>query len=146
MEEPTLKDFLHEWYVKFVDGEEPWLQPGWRLLIGTGEQGATAPWFSEDFETCVGFTILDGQGQVKLSTSQQQEYQEPIYLLYVSGHLRWAGFAKDDQGNPTPLRIYISLSRAEMLSGDHYDSLYGSSTWGDPDQVGVWGADGRPPG
>jgi hypothetical protein len=133
----SVKDFVGTWNVKWVDGQKPWFQRGWSLLIATDERGAKGPWLNGEYETCLGFTVLDGDQEIELSTRQQEERNQPIAFLFRNGGLFWEGFYKGQ-----PLWIRISLAESRTVSGDRYLSLYGSTTWGDPEQVGVWGADG----
>lgn len=139
----SVKDFTGTWYVWWGDGERPFLQKGWKIVLGTSEDGAQQPFLSEDYEVLMGFSILspngDGTWTPVFSTADQE--QQPLNLLFAGGSLRWSGFY---QGQP--LRIYISACEASTLSGQTSISLYGSTVFGDPDQVGVWGANDRPPG
>ena len=132
-------DFIGSWTVKWVAGQEPFLQEEWTLFIGTGTQGDSPPFFTGEYAVAVGFTVMNGQDQVELSTTTPPGHQ-PLELMLVGNTLRWTGYY--DQ---KPLHIYISLSATET-TGATYISLYGSTIWGDPDQVGVWGTDARPPG
>jgi hypothetical protein len=138
----TVSTFLGSWSVQWVSGRRPFLQAGWTVLIGTGTKGDTLPSFSGEYAVCVGFTVLDAGGNVRLSTTPQngEEPQQPLVLLFDGASLRWSGYYEQE-----PLNIYISLSTTKT-TGVSYVSLYGSTTWGDPDQVGVWGTDARPPG
>jgi hypothetical protein len=136
-------NFIGAWNVQWVSGEKPFLQGGWTVLIGTGTNGDRPPFLTGEYAIAVGFTVLNGQNRIALSTSPRisgETPEEPLELLFVGDTLRWAGFYEQQ-----PLHIYISLSVAQT-TGEAYLSLYGSTTWGDPDQVGVWGADARPPG
>jgi hypothetical protein len=135
----TVAPFIGKWYVQWVSGEAPFVQTNCTMLIGTGAaDGAPAPQLSEDYEVCVGFSLLDPNGNPILSSASSD--QEPLLLVFSRGTLRGFGFYQ-----LRPLRIYISLAEAQMLDGSTYLSLYASTTIGDPDQVGVWGADGNPP-
>ena len=133
-----VKDFVGTWTVRWVAGEEPWMSPGWTLVIGTGTQGAEYPFLNAEYETCVGFTVLDAQGAAQLSTADQPDHNQPLALLYSGNTLRWAGYYKGQ-----PLRIFISAAEAQMPGGETSVTIYGSTVFRDPDQVGVWGADGE---
>lgn len=139
----NVKDFTGTWYVWWVDGQESFLQKGWKIVLGTNEDGAKIPFLSPEFQVLMGFSILspgsDGTWTPVFSTQDQQ--QQPLELLFADGSLRWAGYH-----NGKPLRIYISACEANTAVGDSVISLYGSTVLGDPDQVGVWGANDRPPG
>ncbi len=135
----SVKDFVKVWRVRWVAGVNPWLQEGWTIAIGTGSEtlGDRAPYLDGQYQTCVGFAVLDGE-TVKLSSKDQDEYLQPLALLFAGDTLRWSGWL-----DGKPLRLYISYSETKDPSGDvTYGSLYGSTTFGDPDQVSVWGADG----
>ncbi|HSF38344.1 MAG TPA: hypothetical protein VLT87_01045 [Thermoanaerobaculia bacterium] len=136
-------DFIGSWNVQWVSGRQPFLQEGWTIFIGTDTRGDHPPSLTGEYAVVVGFTVLNGQDQVELSTTPsngEEPPHQPLELLLDGDTLRWAGYYEQQ-----PLHIYISLSVAQT-TGDPYLSLYGSTTWGDPDQVGVWGADARPPG
>lgn len=135
-------DFVGSWTVQWVSGRKPFLNSGWTLLIGTDTEGDSPPFLSAECSVCVGFTVLAGDGAVELSTTPQNgaDPHQPLALLFDGSNLRWTGYYEQQ-----PLSVYISLSTTQT-TGDPYRSLYGSTTWGDPDQVGVWGADARPPG
>lgn len=135
----SVKDFVGVWTVRWVTGENPFLQEEWTIALGTGNEtwGDKAPFLDGEYETCVGFAVLDGETK-KLSSNDLDEYGQPLALLFSEGTLRWSGLYEGQA-----LRIYISYSATEDVSGEvTYASLYGSTTYGDPDQVSVWGADG----
>ncbi len=135
----TVKDFVGTWIVRWVTGENPWLQEGWTISIGTGDEtlGDTAPFLDGAYQICVGFSVFDGE-KVVLSSNDQDESHQPLVLLFTGDTLRWSGWYEGQA-----LRIYISYSSTEDAAGETtYASLYGSTTYGDPDQVSVWGADG----
>jgi hypothetical protein len=140
----SVGDFIGSWTIKWVTGEQPFLQANWTILIGTGTNGANLPSFTGEWAVCVGFAVLDADGDVELSTTPQNGDEptphQPLLLLFDGSSLRWEGYYKQK-----PLNIYISLSTTQT-TGTPYVSLYGSTTLGDPDQVGVWGTDARPPG
>ena len=136
-------DFIGSWTIKWVAGQKPFLQEEWTLFIGTNTHGDSPPSFTGEYAVVVGFTVMNGQSQVELSTTTQPTQDpphQPLELMFVGNTLRWTGYY-DQQ----PLHIYISLSASET-TGATYLSLYGSTIWGDPDQVAVWGTDARPPG
>ena len=139
----NVKDFTGNWYVKWVDGEDPFLHKDWKIVLGTNTDGAREPFLSPEYQVLMGFAILsrDGDGGWTPVFGTQDQNQQPLDLLFSDGTLRWIG---SYQGKP--LRIYISLCEAETAGGGRSLSLYGSTVFGDPDQVGVWGANDRPPG
>lgn len=139
----NIGDFVGSWTVQWIAGSKPALETDWQLLIGTGTEGDKPPFLDQDFAVCVGFTLLDENGKVEISTTPPngEDPQQDLLFLLDGGTLRWAGYY---QG--MPLRIYVSVAVARTAGDSSYTALYGSTTWGDPDQVGVWGADARPPG
>jgi hypothetical protein len=141
----SIGDFIGTWKVNWVDGENPWFQPGWILMIGTGSgYGDEPPSFTGDWQVRVGFAVLDltqSSTPIQLSTDQDQEDRhQPLELLLYGDQLRWKGYYETK-----PLYIYISLSETWTPGGDRYLTLYGSTTYGDPEQVAVWGGSGAPP-
>ena len=140
----NIGDFIGAWQVNWVDGEAPWFQPGWTLMIGTNSSyGDEGPGFTGEFQVRVGFAVLDPSqpNSVQLSTALDQgERQQPLWLLLYGNQLRWEGYYAGK-----PLYIYVSLSDTETPAGGRYLTLYGSTTYGDPEQVAVWGGSGTPP-
>jgi hypothetical protein len=139
----NVKDFVGDWYIWWVDGGNSFLQKGWKIVLGTTQDGAKEPFLSPEYQVLLGFSILspngDGTWTPVFSSGDQQ--QQPLELLFADGTLRWAGYY-----GGKPLRIYISACEASTTVGDSSIALYGSTVVGDPDQVGVWGAGDRPPG
>jgi hypothetical protein len=138
----TIANFIGVWYVKWVagsqsEGEAPYIAPGYTMYIGTGTHGDTPAQLTDTYETVVGFSLLDGDGTVVIPN---EEEHQPSSFVFVNGTLRWNGFWLLQ-----PVRIYISLGETVSPSGVRTYSIYASTTYGDPDQVGVWGADGNPP-
>lgn len=131
-------DFVGEYTITQVGAAEPVLRGGMRLLIGTDEAIAPPPTLTDGYFLVVGFALLDEEGAPVLSTADTR--QQPLVLLYEEGALRWAGYY-----GGKPLRIFISLCQTEGPGGMPYKALYGTTLLGDPDQVGVWGADGNAP-
>ena len=115
------------------------LKAGYQLVIGTGENHATPPFLTEGYKTCVGFAVLDETGAPVLTSGDGEN--DPLLFVFTGGTLRYAGYY-----NQLPLRIYISMAEAMMPTiGTVYPAIYGTTASGDPDQVGVWGAEGNPP-
>lgn len=143
--ENNIANFLGTWYVKWATGQRlesglpPYIASGYTMLIGTGTQGDFPPRLTGTYDVAVGFALVNANGEVVLS-SEDEEHQ-PVQFLLLDGTLRWTGYWS---GEPT--RIYISLGETVSPSGVTTYSLYASTTYGDPDQVGVWGADGNPHG
>jgi hypothetical protein len=61
-------------------------------------------------------------------------------LLVGGGQLGWNGSYKGGT-----LYVYISAAETWMPGGRKSVHLYGSSTYGDPEQMAVWGGSGTPP-
>lgn len=139
----NVKDFTGTWYVWWVDGENSFLQKGWKIVLGTAMDGAREPFLSPEYQILLGFSILspNGDGTWTPVFSTQDQQQQPLELVFADGSLRWTGYH-----GGKPLRIYISACEANTAAGTSSISLYGSTVVGDPDQVGVWGASDRPPG
>lgn len=134
----SVKPFVGRWHVGMIGNPAGFLQPGYQLLIGTGKHGAKEPALNDDFEVVVGCAVLDSKGEPALAGEGSDQALE---MLFANGTLRYAGYYKD-----APIRLYISM--AEAISPDGvttYPAIYGTTTSGDPDQVGVWGAEGNPP-
>ncbi len=133
----SVKPFVGAWTINWVSGRSP-VQQQWQLLIGTGStHGDFAPTLSPDYDVTVGFALLDGEGNPVLATGGQD--QQLLPMMFTNGTLRCAG-VHDDK----PVRVYVSVADAQLADGTVAFSLYGTTTIGDPDQVGVWGADGNP--
>jgi hypothetical protein len=129
--------YIGTWNVQWMSGEVPFVQENCQMLIGTGTQGASAPFLSPGFDVCVGFALLAVDGTPIITTEDGDD--QPLILVLSHGTLRGAGYYQK-----RPFRIYISLAEAQLVNGQTYLSLYASTYIGDPDQVGVWGADGNP--
>ena len=135
----NIGSFKDEWYIWWVDGQTPIFHRGDKLVIGTGEDGAAAPFFGPGGEVCVGATILRPDGAGGWQRILSSEGSDPLAL--TDGNLRWIGI--DPEGHP--VRIYISVAEAMSRDDQVFRSLYGSTLHGDPDQVAVWGANDTPP-
>lgn len=129
-------DFVGSWKINWAPGPvQEKLQAGW-ILIGTGSPyGDTAPALNEEFAIQVGFAILGQDGSPVLTDGN-----EPLVFLFDGSVLRWKGYFEQQP-------LYIDISAAEVVTpqGNRYVSIYGNTTQGDPDQVGVWGGTGSPP-
>jgi hypothetical protein len=131
--------FIGAWTIGQISNPNSFFQSGWQLCIGTGQHGDRPPFLTAGYDVCVGFAVLNQLGGIVLATGEAEN--DPLLLLFTNGALRYAGYYKQ-----SPLRIYISM--VEVLKptlGLIYPAIYGSSVVGDPDQVGVWGAEGNPP-
>jgi hypothetical protein len=136
---PNVGPFIKTWYVGMTGNPSGFLQPGYQLLLGTGKHGAKKPFLNDEYEVAVGFAVLDAKGKPVLTGKNSPN--QPLIMLFVNGTLRYVGSYKDSL-----LRIYISMAEAHLSNGDTtYPAIYGTTTSGDPDQVGVWGAEGSPP-
>jgi hypothetical protein len=139
----NIDSFMGIWPINFATG--PLTQPGKALQdvgsieIGTGDNGASAPFLSDmDYEVKVGFALLDTSGGVIFTSDSG-----PLLSL-VGEQLRWHGLYEDQELN-------INIALAEVFRKDSEDRgghpyLFGCTVYGDPDQVGVWGGSGTPGG
>jgi hypothetical protein len=136
-------DFVGSWKINWAPGPvQEKLQAGW-ILIGTDSAyGDSAPELNKEFAIQVGFAILDQDGAPVLTSQQQKAAgaNEPLLFLFEGSVLRWKGYFEQEP-------LYIDISAAEVVTpqGNRYVSIYGNTTQGDPDQVGVWGGTGSPP-
>ena len=139
----SINDFVGTWYIQYKSGgEKTPLQNGWQLEIGTGENGAKEPFLSAEGAVCVGFALLDpgsSPPEVIIATDDH-EGNQPALLRLTGDQLRWKGYYQQQ-----PAYIYISAAQTLTPDGASYIHLYGSSTWGDPEQMAVWGGSGTPP-
>ena len=135
----TINFFKGEWYVWWADGLDPIVQRGYKLVIGTGKDGATEPFVGPNGEVCVGATLLRPDGNGGWVPVHSSAGSHPLRL--VDGSLYWIGVDSEEH----PLRIYISVAEGETVDQQVFRSLYGTKLHGDPDQVVVWGANDNPP-
>ena len=129
-------DFIGNYTIRHVSTQnpDPLLQVNGKFCIGTNEYGDTEPSLAGGGFIVVGFSILGSSGDVVFST--QDEQGTPLQLALVESNLRWAGFY---QGRP--LRIYISEYKITSPGGIVTRGIYATNVYGDPEQVGIWGAD-----
>ena len=154
-------NFVNSWGIKWRDGVEGHgIQQGWTLLIGTGsDYGDSEPFFSPspDYEVRVGFSMINQDGAVELSTEppgprvpRAPGYRQPgqdMSLFLIGEQLCWRGELGVEIGGELlirPFEVYISVAPT-LAGGEKTVKLYGSSTWGDPEQMAVWGGSGTPP-
>jgi len=133
--------FIGKWYIQFTGGVA-WLQEDWILMIGTdSEYGDKPPFLTEEYAVCVGFAVLDLKdgSPVQLSTEDHPGNQ-PLVLRLTGEQLRWKGYYKQQ-----PLYIYIAAAETWTPVGEKYTHIFGSTTYGDPEQMAVWGGSGTPP-
>jgi hypothetical protein len=139
-----ISTFVGQWYIQYTGGVEgTFLRDGWILYIGTGSSfGDQKPFLTEEYAVCVGFALVDPndpENPVQLSTGDPDANQ-PAVLRLTGEQLRWAGYYKGQ-----PVYIYISAAETLVPGAKKYVHLFGSTTYGDPDQVAVWGGSGTPP-
>jgi hypothetical protein len=140
-----ISTFIGQWYIQYTGGVEgTFLQDGWILYLGTGSSyGDQKPFLNEEYAVCVGFAVVDPSDPdnpvVQLSTGDPGNNQ-PLVLRLTGEQLRWAGYYKGQ-----PVYIYISAAETVVPGVKTYVHLFGSTTYGDPDQVAVWGGSGTPP-
>jgi len=72
-------------------------------------------------------------------STDDPEGNQPAVLRLTGEQLRWAGYY-----NQQPAYIYISAAQTLTPDGN-YTNLFGATTYGDPEQVAVWGGSGTPP-
>jgi hypothetical protein len=141
-----IANFVGTWYIHLQDGStDHGMQKDSTLLIGTGsEYGDIPPFLTEEYAVCVGFAILDENGVVELSTDPPSDSgpapHQALLLRLTGDQLRWKGYYMQQ-----PLYIYISAAQTWTPGGEQYTHLFGSSTYGDPEQMAVWGGSGTPP-
>ncbi len=135
-----IADFIGEYNVTTTSAESA-LQPGMQLHIGNEQFGAAPPELTDGYYLTVGFAVLDQAGAPVLTTGDGSPDGVPLVLVYDEGTLWWKGFHEGE-----PLRIYLSLAQGVTLGGLPFKAVYGTTLVGDPEQVGVWGADGNPSG
>lgn len=138
--------FVGTWYIQHKSGAEGTpLENGWILEIGTGRFGAQPPFLTEEYAVCVGFALIDPQdptNPIVLSTDGH-EGEQPALLRLTGDQLRWKGYY-----NQQPTYIYIAAAVTLVPVGpvgENYVHLFGSTTFGDPEQMAVWGGSGTPP-
>jgi hypothetical protein len=143
--------FIGTWPINFATG--PLTQPGKPLEnlgsieIGTGSNGASAPVLcATDYEVKVGFALLDTAGGVIFSSSSIGSSGSGPLLSLVGEQLRWHGPYQGSDGVPRELNINIALAvvyrGTDPEGSGTYSYLFGSTVYGDPDQVAVWGGSG----
>jgi hypothetical protein len=135
-----IAEFIGEYNVT-TSSEESVLQQGMKLHIGDGKHGATQPVLTDGYFITVGFAVVDQDGAPVLTTGDEGPTSVPLVLIYEDGTLWWKGFF-----NNAPLRVYLSLAQGATVGGLPFKAIYGTTLVGDPEQVGVWGADGSPSG
>ena len=141
-------NFIGKWHIQWTAGvDQKLMQQDYVLRIGTGSPlGDQAPRLTGEHAVIVGFAIVDPAGKkVLLSTDgtvdgEAADPHQALWLRLTGSQLRWKGYY---QGQP--LYIYISAAATFTPGGNRYIHLYGSTTYGDPDQVAVWGGSGTPP-
>jgi hypothetical protein len=135
--------FIGSWNIQYksADAGGP-VQNGWTLMIGTGSKyGDKQPFLDAEYTVCVGFALIDpnnAAAPVVIST-EHHEGEQPAVLSLAGDQLQWVGYY--DQ---KPASIFISAAQTPTVNGQSIH-LYGSTTWGDPEQVAVWGGSGMPP-
>ena len=139
-----ISTFIGQWYIQYTGGVEgTFLQDGWILYIGTGSNyGDLKPFLTEEYAVCVGFALVDPNdptNPVQLS-SDNEGGRQPLVLRLTGDQLRWTGYYLQQ-----PVYIYISAAETLVPGAKKYVHLFGSTTYGDPDQVAVWGGSGTPP-
>jgi hypothetical protein len=138
-----ISTFVGQWTIQYQGGAEgTFLQNGWTLLIGTDSDfGDRKPFLTEEYAVCVGFALVDPQDpENPVQLSSDHDGPQPLVLRLTGEQLRWVGYYGGQ-----PLYIYISAAVTQVPGDKTYTHLFGSTTYGDPDQVAVWGGSGNPP-
>lgn len=145
----NIGNFIGHWSIHLAQGVNgnTFVQDDWILFIGTGNEklGDAPPKITGDYSVVVGFALVDPKdpdNPIKLSTepSGEETGEQGLWLRLTGDQLRWKGYY---QG--LPLYIYIAVAETWEPTADKTIHLFGSTIWGDPDQVAVWGAGGTPP-
>ncbi|HWM90850.1 MAG TPA: hypothetical protein VN493_08795 [Thermoanaerobaculia bacterium] len=126
----TIDDFVGEWYIRWVDGEDPIVQKAWRLVLEK-PSGSTLQFVLSQ--------PVPGQGWQPVLSSDKNGPLE-----FVAGSLRWISDPLDTPPEDMA-RMYISVAEGVTWDEAHFRSLYGTTLHGDPEQVAVWGANDVPP-
>ena len=117
---------------------------GWILMIGTDSKyGDEPPFLTAEYAVCVGFAAARSRGPdrpVQLSTEDHAGQPAPG----APPHRRTTPLEGLLQAD-SPLYIYISAAETCTPAGKTYIHLFGSTTYGDPEQMAVWGGSGTPP-
>lgn len=140
--------FIGSWQIQWTAGvDQKLMQEDYVLMIGTGSAFGDRPArLTGEHAVVVGFAVVDPNGtRVVLSTDgtvdgEPADPNQALWLRLTGGQLRWKGYYLGK-----PLYIYISIAATFTPGGERYNHLYGSTTYGDPDQVAVWGGSGTPP-
>ena len=132
----AIGEFIGSYIIRHVStqDQDPLLEVNGKFCIGTGEHGDTEPKLTDGGFIVVGFSVLDSTGNVRFSS--QDEQGTPLQLALIESTLRWTGFYQ-----ARPLRIYISEYKITSPGGIVTRGIYATNVYGDPEQVGVWGAD-----
>lgn len=132
-------DFVGQYTLTWAEGVDGLLQANQQLFIGTGTHGDPEPTLTENYSVVVGVTFWDAVAERRVL---EPNSDDPFLFLYDAGQLLRLQLVKTD----TPFRMQISLSKVQSVSGMMSKYAYGIALIGDPEEVGVWGANGNPPG
>lgn len=113
--------------IQLADGQvlRDFVTEGDQLFIGTGTHNDH---------------ILQSDGTVGVTVWQDGQQKFPANDGTASFKIDGGRLSFDGRFAGQPLKFLISLYRASVTGGV-YRALYGVITWGDPDQVGAWGAE-----
>ena len=87
----------------------------------------------DELDGVIPFRIRVADSELDVVTIGRNSYR------LVGEHLQWTGYY-----NQKPTRIYISAAQTATANGGVV-YLYGSTTYGDPEQVAVWGGSATSP-
>lgn len=130
MSAPSPEDFVGDYRIRqgsVVQTDGSSADP--RRLVEVGRTITLHPSGSRADGDDLDFTLLDEQGSPVLGPFPCRYLPEEAVL-----------FHRDDdyEGSGEPLVLQVSLYRDDR---EAYRSIYGVMVYGDPDNVGVWGAD-----
>lgn len=126
MSAPTLDDFIGDYRVRqgsvvdstaATDDPRRLVYPGRSITLAAAGDGS------------LDFTLLDEGGEPVLGPLPCRYLPDAAVLYHRDG---------DYEGKGQPLTLQVSLYRDDASA---YKSAYGLMIYGDPDNVGVWGAD-----
>lgn len=134
----ALEDFVGTFTIRQGEGSE--LRDGkilirkdYLLCIGTGQYGDPV---SDGIR--VGISIVDPETRQRVLP---QEDSPPTFAYLVDGTLNGSSYWLGDKELPALLAYQVSLMMATLPDGGAYRAPTLRITIGDPENVGVWGAD-----
>lgn len=129
----TLEDFAGTFTIRHGDGELGLVQKGNLLCIGTGKHDDPP---SDGIK--IGVTVFDPESGRQVIPA---EGHPPNYAYLVDGTLNGSSYWLGGEQLPQPLSYQISLMKTIRTDGTLFKAPTVKITIGDPESVGVWGAD-----